>query len=59
MSITKKTQTHKYRELVLIGREKRAGRGQIEVGDLEVQTTRYKISYKDVLYNMVNIDSIL
>lgn len=59
MSITKKMQTHKYRELVVIGREKKAGRGQIEVGDLEVRTTRYKISYKDVPYNMVNIASIL
>lgn len=38
---TKKMQTHKYRELVVIGREKKAGRGQIEVGDLEVTTTRY------------------
>lgn len=52
-------QTHKYRKLVVIGREKKAGRGQIEVGDLEVRTTRYKISYKDVPYNMVNIASIL
>lgn len=41
-------QTHKYRELVVIGGEKKAGRGQTEVGDLEVQTTRYKISYKDI-----------
>ena len=51
--------THKYRELVVIGGEKKAGRGQTEVGDLEVQTTRYKISYKDVPYNMVNTASIL
>lgn len=59
VSITKKTQTHQYRELVVISGEKKAGRDQKKVADLEVQTTRYKISYKDVLYNTVNIASIL
>ena len=59
MSITKKTQTHQYRELVVISGEKKAGRDQKEVGDLEVQATRYKISYKDVLYNTVNMANIL
>jgi len=59
VSIRKKTQTHTYRELVVISGEKKAGRGQIEVGDLEVQTTRYKISYKAVPYNTVNTASIL
>ena len=53
------TQTHQYRELVVISGEKKAGRDHKEVGDLEVQATRYKISYKDVLYNTVNIASIL
>ena len=28
------------------------GRGNIGVGDEEVQTIRYKISYKDIMYNM-------
>ena len=28
------------------------GRGNIGVGDEEVQTIRYKISYKDIVYNM-------
>ena len=31
----------------------------IKLGDLEVQTIRYKINYKDVWYNMENIANIL
>ena len=34
-------------------------RQKVRVGDLEVQTIRYKIIYKDVLCNMGNIANIL
>ena len=34
-------------------------RGKLGVGEEEVQTTRYKISYKDILYNTGNIANIL
>ena len=34
--------------------EREGGRGKIGVGDYEVQTIMYKISYKDILYNMGN-----
>jgi len=39
--------------------ERKGGEGNIQGGDEEVQTIMYKISYKDVLYNMRNIASIL
>ena len=39
--------------------EKEVGRGNIGVGDYEVQTTMYKISYKDILYDTGNITTIL
>ena len=56
VNITKEKQTHGYREQIIGCRGKREGeRGNIEVGDQEVQTIRYKICYKDILYNMVNI----
>lgn len=29
------------------------------VGDWEVQTARYKISYKDIMYNTGNIANVL
>ena len=60
MNITKKRQTHRYREQTsgYQGGEGRA-RGNTGVGDEEVQTVRYKISYKDILYNMGNIANIL
>ena len=32
---------------------------QEDFGDEEVQTTMYKISYKDIVYNMGNIANIL
>ena len=31
------------------------GRGKIGVGEQEVQSIRYKISYKDILYKMGNV----
>ena len=34
-------------------------RDNIRVGDFEVQTIRYKTSYKDILYKTVNIVNIL
>ena len=39
--------------------EKEGKRANIEVGDEEVQTIWCEISYKDMLYNTGNIDSIL
>ena len=60
MNIRKKKQTRKYREQTSgyqWGEEMRSG--NIGVGDLEVQTIMYKISYKDILYKMGNIANIL
>ena len=42
--------------MIIVGRR---GRGNIRVGEWEVQTTGCKIGYKDVLYNMGNIASKL
>ena len=38
--------------------EKEGRRGKIE-GDQDMQTIRYKISYKDILYNMGNVANTL
>ena len=38
-------------KLVATSGEREGGRGNIEVGEQEVQIIRYKISYKDILYN--------
>ena len=38
--------------------EKEWRRGKIE-GDQDMQTIRYKISYKDILYNMGNVANTL
>ena len=38
--------------------EKEWRRGKIE-GDQDMQTVRYKISYKDILYNMGNVANTL
>lgn len=43
MNTTKKKQTHRYREPLVISGVRRGGRGKIELGDYEVQTTMYKI----------------
>ena len=60
VNITKETQIHRYREQTS-GYQWGEGRGegQIGVGDSEVQTIRYKRSYKDILYNTGNIANIL
>ena len=39
--------------------EREVGRGNTAGGDKEIQTIRYKISYKDTLYNMGNKANIL
>ena len=39
--------------------EREVGRGDIRVGDSEVHTSMYKISYKDILYNTGNIANVL
>ena len=38
--------------------ERSGGRGQISEGDEQVQTVRYKISYKDVMYSAGYIANI-
>ena len=58
--ITKQKQTHRFREQTSSYQwGERRGRGRIGVGGKDVQTIRFKISYKDVLYNTGNIASIL
>ena len=61
MNITKKKQTHRSREQISAYQwgEGRWEGGNVGVRDLEAQTSRYKRSYKDILYNMENIANIL
>ena len=40
-------------------REREAGRGKVRVGELKVQTVRYKICYKDISYDMGNVANSL
>jgi len=57
VNITKKRkQSHRYGEQTSSLRE---GRGNIRVRRKRYKTIRYKISYKDVLYNRKNIANIL
>ena len=56
VNITKKKQTHRYREQT---RGYQWGADNIGVGEGEVQTVGGKIGSKDVLYNTGNIDNIL
>ena len=60
VNITKKKLTHRYREQTS-GCQWGAGRGRGNIGDgeWELQTIRFKISYKDILYNVGNITHIL
>ena len=57
MTITKKTQTHRHRRKkpMVTAEERERRRGATRVGDREVQNIRYKIGYKNILYNMANI----
>ena len=60
VNTTKKKQTHKYGEklvkkLVFTSGERVGMRANIWVGNSEVQTILYEISYKDILYNVGNI----
>ena len=60
VNITKKKQTHRYREEISgyqWGEGKDEGRYRSKL--LKVQTVLYKISYKDILYNTGNIANIL
>ena len=50
--------TDREKKLVVTGREREESRGNIGTGNQKVQTVRYKISYKDVPYNMGNITNI-
>ena len=56
VNITKKKVTHTYREPTS-GYQWGEGRGEgtTGVGEQVVQTIKYKISCKDILYNMGNI----
>ena len=56
-NITKKKQTHRYREQTS-GYQCR-GKGIIRVREWEVQTIGCKIGYKNVLYNMGTIDNVV
>jgi len=59
-SVTKKRSklTDTEKKLVVTSREREQSRSNIGIGNQEVQTVRYKISYKDVPYNMGNIANI-
>ena len=46
-------------KLVVTSGEREGRRGNTRVGDWVVQTIRYKISSKAILYNMGNIANIL
>ena len=59
VNITKKKRTRRYREQTSASVGRGRGEGQYRVGDSEVQTVMYKISYKDILYNTGNIADIL
>ena len=65
VNIIQKKQTHRHREQTSGYQwgegsgEREVGRGKIGVGEQEVQTIRYKISFKALLYNMGNIANIL
>ena len=57
--ITKKKQTHRYRQQAT-GYQRGGGEGQYRGGrEQEVQTIDFKIGYNDVLYNMGDIANIL
>ena len=53
-----KKPTHRYRKQTY-SYQGEAGRGNVGVEDKKVQIIRYKIRYKDLLYNMGNIASTL
>ena len=56
MHITKKKLTHKYREQTRVTNGKREeGREKMRAWGEEIQTIRYKICYKYILYNTGNI----
>ena len=55
----KKVDSDTENKLAVASGEREGGWGNIGGGDLEVQTIRYKISYKDILYNTGNIANIL
>ena len=55
VNTTEKKQTYRYREDTS---GYQWGEGNIGVGDYTVQIISYKISYKDILYNMWNITNI-
>ena len=59
VNITKKTQTHRYKEQTS-GYQWGEGRGEGQYRGRGVRgTIMCKITYKDILYNMGNIASIL
>ena len=57
VNTTKKETDSQYRELVVTSGE-RKGRGNISVGEWEVQTIGCKIGYRDILYNTGKISNI-
>ena len=60
VNITKKKRlTDIENKLVVTSEEREVGRGNLGVGEWEVQTLGCKIGYKDVLYSTENIANIL
>ena len=59
MNITEKNQTQRYREQTSGHQWGEGKEGQNNDGGLRDKTTMYKISYKDILYYMGNIASII
>ena len=58
--VTKRSRlTDKENKLVGTSGEREGGRGNIGVGDEEFQTTRYEISYEDILCSTENTANIL
>ena len=57
---TKKKQTHRYRAQTSSYQwRKGRGTGHYGGGGVRVQTIRYKVNYRDILYNMRNTANIL
>ena len=59
MNVTIKKQTHRYKEQISGYQWGEGKDGQNNDVGLRDKTTVYKISYKDILYNMGNIPRII
>ena len=60
VDVTKKKQTHRNKKQISVYQwGEQRGEGQHGARGLKVQTTRYQITCKDILYNTGNIGNIL